>query len=154
MFKMRSFQLFRYSPPKKTVADYSEAEKEQFRVAFKPIATRYRIFGYFFLSLCFVVFAPIVFFKQDKWLWVFVSVIACVFLYSLFFAPACPACELSVDDRIRTFCPECGGKVSPGGFFKAPQCLSCGKDLWWGKRRSYKIRCCTHCGVFPDCKGI
>jgi hypothetical protein len=154
MSEMCLFQRFRYSPPEKTVADYSEPEKEQFRSEFRPIARQHRIFNYVFLIIGIAVFLLLILSKRNDWWLLFLSVLAFGILYSLLFDPVCPACERRVNGRIRTFCPECGGKVSPGGSFKAPQCLSCGMDLWRGKRRSYKIRCCTHCGVFLDGKGI
>jgi hypothetical protein len=156
MSKMRSFQLFRYSPPEKTAADYTEVEKEQFRKLFEPSAKRYRVYSWIYLVVLFCFFA-LLFFSATKGSWMtllFVGLIALFVLLSVFLRPLCPACKREVDGAVRTFCPECGGKVSPGGFFKPPQCLSCGKDLWRGKRRSYKIRCCTHCGVFLDGKGI
>jgi predicted RNA-binding Zn-ribbon protein involved in translation (DUF1610 family) len=154
MAGMRSFRIFKYSPPERTAADYSESEKEHFRVAFKAIALRYRIFGYSFLALGLAGFLLLVLSKQNYRWWLFFSIMVFAVIYSLLFGPLCPACKRKVEDGVRTFCPECGGKLRSGGFLKAPQCLSCGKDLWRGKRRSYEIRCCTHCGVFLDGKGI
>lgn len=153
MSRARSFGFCKYSPPEKTVADYSEFEKERFRAAFKPIANRHRIIGFILLGLCFTVFLLSVLLKRDNWWW-FCCVVLFAIIYSILLGPVCPACKLKVDDAVRAFCPECGGKASEGRFFKAPECLSYGQHLRRGKRRSYKIRCCTHCGVFLDSKGI
>jgi hypothetical protein len=154
MSEIRSFRLFQYSPPEKTAANYSEAEKEQFRSEFSHIARQYRIYNYVVLIMGVAAFLLLILSKRnDSWYWFF-SFLALAILYSILFGPVCPACKQRVDGRIRTFCPECGGRVSPGGFCKAPQCLSCGVDLWQRRRRSYKIRFCTHCGVFLDGIGI
>lgn len=154
MSESRPFRFFRYLPPEKTATDFSDSEKDQLRASFKPAAMRYGIDGYIFIILSFASFLFRAFSKQeDRW-WLFCGVILFGIIYSILFGPTCQACKRRVDDGVRTFCPECGGKVSPGRFLKAPQCLSCGKDLWQGKRRSYKRRCCTHCGLFLDDKGI
>ncbi len=156
MNEYRSFRLFKYSPPEKLAVDYTEVEKEQFREQFRPIAKRDRVYSWIYLVVLFCFFA-LLFYSAIKGSWVtrlFMGLgVIFIFLY-VFLRPLCPACKRGVDEMVRTFCPECRGKVSPGGFFKAPQCLSCGLDLWRGKGRSYKIRCCTHCGVFLDGKGF
>jgi hypothetical protein len=154
MSEYRSFRLFKYSPPEKTVADYSDAEKEQFQAAFKPIAKRYRLFSYIILAICIGSFLLLAVSSREDWWWLFCSVILFGIGYSILCGPVCPACKRKVDDGVKTFCPECGSKVSPGKLFKAPFCLSCGKRLLGGKRRSYEICCCTHCGIFLDGKGI
>jgi len=154
---VQSFQLFKYSPPEKTDADYSEEQKEQYREAFKPIAKRHRIFGYLILISAGFGFLLLSLPKPDYRLWLFFGVFSIIFIgifCSLLFGPLCPACQRKIDDQPRAFCPECGGKVRHGNFLTAPKCYSCGIALRRGKRRSYKIRCCTHCGVFLDAKGI
>ena len=154
MSEYRSFRLFKYSPPDKTAANYSEAEKEQFRIAFRPVASRYRLLGYMFFASLLAGWLFWFFTKRSDWGWAFGGAVIFWIIYWILFGPVCPACKRKVDNGVRTFCPECGGKVRPGSFFKATHCLSCGKDLWCGKRCSYEIHCCTHCGIFLDGKRI
>jgi hypothetical protein len=154
---MRSFRLFseKYLPPKKMAADYSEIEKEQFRIAFGPIARRYRIFHYAFSIFGLAIFLFVLFSKQnDRW-WLFFGVILLGIIYSILFAPICPACQRKIDDGVQKFCPECGSNdLTPQSFMLWARCHSCGITLRRRKGRSYKIRCCTNCGVFLDGKGI
>jgi RNA polymerase subunit RPABC4/transcription elongation factor Spt4 len=154
---MRSFRLFsgENQPPEKTAADYSEVEREQFQIAFVPVARRYRIFHYSFLFLGLATFFICFFSKQnDRW-WLFFGVILFGVIYALLFAPTCPACHRKIDDGIQKFCPECGSNdLTPQSFMLWARCHSCGKTLGRRKGRSYKIRCCTNCGVFLNDKGI
>jgi hypothetical protein len=157
---MRSFQLFRYSPPEKTAADYTEVEKEQFREQFKPIARRYRMCSRIFLVGIFCCFALLLFFATKSaalYSWiilVFIGLVALFVSVSIFWPPLCSACKRRVDGEARTFCPVCGGKVERSGFLKIPYCPSCDTVLRRGRIRIYDVRCCTHCGVFLDGKGI
>jgi hypothetical protein len=156
MSKMRSFQLFHYSPPEKTAADYTEVEKEQFREQFRPIAKRYRVYSWIYLVVLFSFFA-LLFYSATKGSWVtllFIGLVALFILLYVFLRPLCPACKRGIDGEVRTFCPVCGGKVERRGFMKMPYCSSCDIVLRRGRSKNYDVRCCTHCGVFLDGKGI
>jgi hypothetical protein len=154
----RSFQLSTYSPPKKNAADYSEAEKEKFRAAFEPIAEKNRAYNYISIGAACVAAIIFIIFRNNVWPWGVAGLVAFNLLYYFWlYRTACPACGRKTDDRIRTFCPICGGKIIPGNGSLAPECLSCGKgDSWFGKRRRrlYKIKHCTHCGIFLDEQGF
>jgi hypothetical protein len=160
MSDYRSFRLYRFSPPEKTVSDYSEAEREAFREQFKPAAKNYKVTTRIFISIGIVFFVGFFISEKNNSLlsylmpWLFLGYIVVFISFLLVSSPVCPACKRKVDDRIETFCPECGGRVRPRSFLKSAQCLSCGEDLWRGRRRSFRIRCCTHCGVFLDVKGL
>ncbi len=80
----------------------------------------------------------------------------CHSLFQSLLRPICPACNRKVEVSVRKFCPECGSSdLTPKSFLLSAKCHSCGVNLRRGKGgRSYKIRCCTHCGVFLDGKGI
>jgi len=155
MGEYRSFRLLKYSPPEKTAANYSESEKNQFQESFKRRARDYRIFKYVVLGLFLVfAFALIKFSRAEEFYLSLTFVCTYVFLY-LLFRPLCPACSRNVMAEVKIFCPECGSdRISPGGFMRAKECLSCGEVLRQGKGRSYKVRRCTHCGVFLDAKGL
>jgi hypothetical protein len=155
MTEYKSFRLFRYSPPAKMAPDYSEAEKDEFRAAFGPVARRERIFGRVFLVLVIAGFLLFIFSKQNDMWWLFCGVILLAISYAVLFGPVCPACKRRIDDGVRKFCPECGSSdLTPRSFLLWARCHSCGTELRQRKGRSYKIRCCTHCGVFLDAKGI
>ena len=160
MSEYLSFRLFRYTPPEKTAADYTEIEKARFREEFKPVAKRYRIRSRIFLVGILCSFILLFLFTPkgaviNSWATpVFVVFVLLFVLFSLFSPPLCPACEQKVDSEVRTFCPVCGGKVDRRGFLKIPYCSSCDIVLRRGKSRIYDVRCCTHCGVFLDGKGI
>jgi len=160
MLKMRSFRLFRYSPLEKTAADYTESEKDHFREQFKPSARCYRVRSRIFFVGIFCCFALLLFFATKSavlhsWVTlVFIGLVALFISLSIFLPPLCSACKQRVDGEVRTFCPVCGGKVERRGFLKIPYCASCDIVLRRGKSRIYDVRCCTHCGVFLDGKGI
>jgi len=149
--------LFGYVPPTKLVSDYNESEKAQFQKTFQPRARDYRYFKYVFYGLLIGASVFILLSKdRDSWYLFFGLFGIYIVLYSFLFKPECPACKRNVDVRVRTFCPECGSnKISPGGFMRSTECLSCGEILRQGRNgRMYKVRYCTHCGVFLHSKGI
>jgi predicted RNA-binding Zn-ribbon protein involved in translation (DUF1610 family) len=149
--------LFSYVPPTKLVSDYDESEKAQFQKAFQPRTRDYRYFRYLFGGLLVVAFAFLVFSKEhDGWYLFFGLFGIYIIFYNLLFKPVCPACKRNVAVSVRIFCPECGSrKISSGGFMRSRECLSCGKILRQGRNgRMYKVRYCTHCGVFLHPKGI
>jgi len=148
---------FEYVPPAKLVSDYDESEKAEFVKVFRPRARDYRCFKALFVCSFIALIVALFVFKSDGlfgWFSGFVGVY--LVLYFTLFKPRCPACGKNADTCVRTFCPECGSrKISPGGFMRSIECLSCGEVLRRGKGgRGYRVRYCTHCGVFLDNKGI
>jgi hypothetical protein len=63
----------------------------------------------------------------------------------------CPACHNHLyAPRLGDYCPECGNShLDKSSRRLGPKCEDCGKRL-----TRYKIRACTHCGVFLDEKGF
>jgi ribosomal protein S27E len=158
MSEYRTFRLFKYSPPEKTAANYSEAEKEQFQKSFQPVARDYRILKVSFYVLLVGAVGFMLISKQHWDGYLFFGFFGIyVLLYYFLFKPVCPACKRNADVTVRTFCPLCGSnKINFGGFMRSTECLSCGEILRQGKggRRLYKVRYCTHCGIFLDAQGI
>jgi predicted RNA-binding Zn-ribbon protein involved in translation (DUF1610 family) len=163
---LKSFRLYWQYPvvaPRRVVADYQPEELEQFRAEFRPVVERNRRLariGYVVLA---VAFASIL----GGWIfpnllpWIMASFAACWLTLMLFaFLTArqeCPACHNALDQGVGAYCPECGvNALQRGSWFRVPSCSSCGKEMRRGKgrRRHYKIRACTHCGVTVDKKGI
>jgi hypothetical protein len=77
----------------------------------------------------------------------------------------CPGCQQDLEvAKLGDYCPDCGAKetiekkeVLTGAInTKHPKCTSCGTKFTAGRsgKRIYRIRFCTHCGVFLDDKGI
>jgi hypothetical protein len=69
----------------------------------------------------------------------------------------CPACHNRLASRrLGSYCPECGSdQLEAGNWYRAWRCNACGKRLAHDKEGPcYKIRYCTHCGVFLDEKGL
>lgn len=145
-----------YVPPTKLVSDYSESEKLQFRETFRPRAKQYRYFKYCIYSLLIIAFVSLFFSKNNDQLILFFGLIGIYAILYNVFKPLCPACKRNVDVCVRAFCPECGSsRIDLSGFMRSTECLSCGAILRQGRNgRQYKVRCCTHCGVFLDGKGI
>jgi hypothetical protein len=175
MAGMRSFHFFSEegSPPEKTAADYSEAEKTQFKKNFEPTAKNYRRFSkivtamFLLLGVLFLIFFILGSnkFLPEKYVgWVFIpwgsllliSIVAALVL-GVKHDPACPACKRGVGRALKTFCPECGSnQFVLGSLSERSHCSSCKKSFISGGMggRSYKIRFCTHCGILLDDKGI
>jgi hypothetical protein len=161
---MKSFRLYfnKFEPPARFAPDFTAEELSDFRDAFRAPAERSRRYmriGYFVLGLGFL-FILSGFVLPKAYLpyeaggfitcWLTLPILA--YKCSL---PDCPACHNALDQRLGSFCPECGARaLSSGGLFRAPQCSSCGRAMYRRKGRGYKIRACTHCGVMLDEKGL
>jgi hypothetical protein len=147
--------------PARLVADYSAEERSLLREAFSPIAANYRRHQQ--IAMCGVVgivisvLVAILFRELGPWLvfplalfWLFA---ACV----MWSAPGlvCPGCRNPMNRGFGRYCPECGSEpLQPGNWFRPPRCITCGKCLRGAKRRRYKIRSCTHCGLMLDDAGV
>jgi hypothetical protein len=73
----------------------------------------------------------------------------------------CPSCRTNLENLER-YCPVCGldGLEKAATFFKSidpeMKCARCDK-IWMpgvGVNRKFKIRYCSHCGVFLDNEGV
>lgn len=159
---MSLIHAFRYSAPSKMAADYTDAEKAQFKEEFGPTAKRYRLCSNLMVGallvwgfLLVISATEVLPFSMDwlgglfLFLW-----LAIIGSWLVFGQPVCPACGRGVDRALRTICPECGGRLVPGKIFRLPSCSSCAKSLGGGKSRHYTVRYCTHCGILLDERGI
>jgi hypothetical protein len=166
MKKQHSFRFVNYSPPQKTVEDYSDAEKKLFKTEFQSTAENYRrgskfvAVGFFSFVALFITFwvlgaNGIISQKFNGFFVICFVVLLITFIFAILILaikhdPICPACDNAVDRVLKTFCPECGAD----NLFSRTECSSCGKKLFRGKGRRYTIKFCTHCGILLDDKGI
>lgn len=151
--------------PQRFVTDHTTEEQIQFREAFQPLAKRYRRFnlivgmGFVSGAICLVLAMN---FKDTWFIWPLVGIFICSLLLVLcsvfvgcFRMPSCPACHNAIWETFGAYCPECGAKTLDHRTWPfSPRCLTCGQSMRRGRRRLYKIRACTHCGVMLDEIGL
>lgn len=141
---------------------FTEEEQRRFREIFAPGARKYRFISRFvraIVGICFVIASTG--FLLSKIFLGFVGVLfvfwSVLLLFSLIQSELkCPAChEKPLSRDLGSYCPECGAaSIQPGGWLRSPRCDSCRKTLRWRKRRWYRVRACTHCGLTLDEKGL
>jgi hypothetical protein len=162
-------------PVTKTASDYSQEDLLRFREQFKPVREKLHRLRRYFALICvpaFLVFisdlAVLIYLKdlpdgiQHLMVYIFVFVLLFIFACSTFFQfflsrIQCTACHNRLDFcKHVDYCPECGSnQLDAGNWFKFPRCNACGRKLASGRGgRCYKIRFCTHCGVFLDEKSF
>jgi hypothetical protein len=149
----------------KTVSDYSMNELIRFREVFARNAARYRSYGrrlLVALAVGIVVAVVSINFLPKALLgWIFGALIVSFFgllFHGLSNRPLleCPACHNELDSKVLgPYCPECGSdQFVPAGLLRPPNCRACGRIMFEGKGRSWKIRACTYCGVILDEEGV
>lgn len=157
---MKSFRLYRPIPVERFVSDYSAEEREGFQEKFRPVADAYRrrmrkallVLG---ASLICGIFSFAIPTSHPGW--GVGGIMACM-LVLLFFTTArceCPGCHNDLARGLGAYCPECGARsLQQNKWLGTGYCLSCGKELLQGKGHRYKVRACTHCGLFLDARGL
>jgi hypothetical protein len=161
---MKSFRLDCLRPvttPVREIADYSVEERSRFRDAFSSVASDYRRrrrIGYI-VAVGFVmcILLSIVFSKMLPWLAIPALTFWIIGLVTVMRGESlvCPGCSNSIEYSFGRYCPECGSsQLQPGGWFRSRHCAACGKSIRRYKRRNYKIRACTHCGLVLDNTGL
>lgn len=140
------------------VKDYKADELELFREQLRPVASRYRwhirlfllgVAGFLGNIVCGVIF-------RMEWFFVPAIIFHLVGLAAGLTVPLleCPACNGCLY-RFKRYCPECGStKFEAEGGSLPSYCGSCQKQLRSGKRRNFKVRSCTHCGIPLDEQGL
>ena len=161
---MKSFRLHRHKlmPITEFILHFPHDEQMRFREAFRPALERYRRqlrFAYW-PGAVFVISGILATADWNmypkSWRYWFLGVSICAFAVVGTLGPRlpkCPACGNRLGYKGR-YCPECGGELETVGWFSVPRCRSCHKILHSARTRNFKIRGCTHCGVFLDEKGL
>ncbi len=161
---VKSFRLYSGTtkPPRRYASELPPEELSRLREIFRPMATRYRRHmrtAYIVVGVSFACILLGMVLPKTLFPWFLGGFFVC-WLTLLFFAflsplPDCPVCHNRLDRDFGAFCPECGARaLQPGSWFRAPQCLSCGRAMRRGKSRGYSIRACTHCGVMLEERGL
>jgi len=160
MSEVKSFRLHvpRPTPVTRFVTDYTEEERARFREVFQPIAEHYRRRSRIAsLGIVAAIFSIIIGFALPKSYAIWPGIVSiCALLFTFLVSPripTCPACGNALGCRFGRYCPECCGELEPARWWRGPLCRSCG-TLYWGKRRNFDLRVCTHCGVLLDARGL
>ena len=158
---------------------YTAEETAQFQILFWPVAHKYRrchrtamwLLGTGFVILIGGVIGrnglqfvyghdvvPKIVMNVITWV-AFAGIIVATGLLASRPTLTCPACRGSLDQRIVNYCPECGSDRLGKDWLKQPQCRSCGASLKHirtksGRKRVYRVRACTHCGLMLDHEGL
>ena len=161
---MKSFRLHippMIVAPAREVKDYSLEERTKLRDTFSSVATAYR------RNLRIVIYAGCGFAGFVLLGWVlpksllpwcigFAIIPWLISMFALTSSPrlACPGCSNDIEFCFSRYCPECGGRNIQVGSSRSAHCDDCQLSLRRGRRRNYKIRACTHCGLMLDDKGL
>lgn len=165
-------------PVTKKASDYTEEELKQFRKQFAVTIERMRRKVRSLLWICIGVglafildIVTLVLDHQEHgpgkaeflsicvfW-FLFLLFWACVILVIFYYRqPECPACHNRLNAYpLGDYCPECGSnQLEKKKIIRySYKCRACGKRLKWGKYgKHFRIRICTHCGIFLDEKGF
>ncbi len=154
-------------PSPKPASEYLPEEQARFRQNFRPRLADFRhhqlVEKRIMLFVGFPLFGVICLAPKGNsgpiLMWIWFVFIAALVLYSTFFRPklACPACLQNLEDRKDgNYCPACSSTpLERKGWLHLPKCNVCGEKMRTGKGgRRYKIRHCTHCGLFLDEAGF
>jgi hypothetical protein len=148
--------------PERCVEQIPRQEQERLREFFVPAVKKFRrisrvamiIVGGCFICvlLCFVL-------PKQMFGWLMAGFLICWLALAsvIVMAPAlrCPACGNDIQNNFGPYCPECSARsLQPAGWFRAPHCQTCGRDMRRNRTRHYRIRACTHCGLWLDDKGL
>ena len=66
----------------------------------------------------------------------------------------CPACRKSLTPAKGRYCPQCGAESYRAGSGRCEDCGGRIEEDSGDDARSYRVRGCTHCGVFLDQRGL
>lgn len=157
---MKSFRLYKPVPVQRFVTDYTVEERNRLKEEFRPIAEKYnhRMRLGIWVIATILVFGIFVF-LLPKWLqgWLVGGFFCCWFIlmYLATVRCECSGCHNDLAHGFGHYCPECGERsLQPGRWLSPPWCTSCCKRMSQGKGRRYKVRACTHCGLFLHDQGL
>jgi hypothetical protein len=166
VIKRRRLQFFvrvNSGLPATFVDRFTAPGRYSFQAAFAPRARRYRLstrivvglllgFGFGILS---AMNLPV---SESSRLWIVLPSALLLPLAVLFHLSnlrlRCPSCRRALTPAKGRYCPQCGSEEYLAG---SGQCEDCGgliKEDSGDDARSYRVRGCTHCGVFLDQQGL
>ena len=149
--------------PSTFVDRFATSGRHSFEAAFAPRARRYRLstrlavvllIG-FAVGLFAAVKLPV---TEGVRMWIVLPSAAllplAVFVHLINLRLRCPSCKRSLTPAKGRYCPQCGDEAYQAG---SGWCDGCGSRIEEGSgddARSYRVRGCTHCGVFLDGQGL
>lgn len=147
--------------PLRCSSDYSPAETLRFQNTFSSDARDYRFwwrtfYSGFGVALAFGVGGVFVFEKVEYAFIPMCAVLLFVVLF-LFWYPelTCPGCANHLERHFGSYCPQCGLEgLVPADRRDWPHCSKCGDLVRAKSGRTYKIRCCSCCGLSLSSDGV
>jgi hypothetical protein len=163
-FRLQVSLRFNSGLPEDFVDCFRATGRHSFEAAFVPRARRYRrstliaigLMAGFILAGFAAMSLPV---PDSARLWIVGSfaallpVAVIILIVNLWLR--CPGCGKSLTSTKGLYCPMCGSAQYRGGVH-SKVCPGCGGTIYAGgdNARPYRIRGCTHCGVFLDEKGL
>ena len=77
-----------------------------------------------------------------------------VFVHFLNRRLRCPRCRKALTPAKGRYCPQCGAEEYQAGLGRCEDCGGRIEEETGEDARSYRVRGCTHCGVFLDERGL
>jgi len=155
---VKSFRLYKPLPVTRPASTYTSEERPRFEADFRPRVKRYRrrlrIAHVAMILFAGMLIGGLLAPKQLFHYFALGAVSAWVIgVLTAPRMPTCPACENLIDVCFGEHFPECGAGLDKRPWL-GPLCPKCGKRLLWGRRRNFKVRYCTHCGLELDEAGF
>jgi Zn finger protein HypA/HybF involved in hydrogenase expression len=157
--------FFRINPglPPTFVDRFATTGRRSFEAAFAPRARRYRrstrivivlLIGFGLGSLA-AINLPV---PENARLWIVLPSAAllplAVLIHLVNLRLRCPSCRRSLTPAKGRYCPQCGGEGYQAGSGRCEDCGGRIEEETAEDSRSYRVRGCTHCGVFLDARGL
>jgi hypothetical protein len=166
VIKRHRFQFFiRLSPglPTNFPDRFTSPGRYSFEAAFAPRARRYRssnrlvimLLVGFALGTMTTMILPV---REPARLWMVAASMAllpvAVIIHFVNRWLRCPSCHKALAPAKGAYCPQCGSDAYRAGSRWCEDCRSRIEEETGDDSRSYRIRGCTHCGVFLDEQGL
>ena len=166
MIKGRRLQFFvriNSGLPPTFVDRFTAPGRYSFEAAFAPRARRYRrtnrigvgLLVGFGVGLLSAVNLPV---SDSSQLWIALPsallLPLAVLVHLINLRLRCPSCRRALTPAKGRYCPQCGSEEYLAGSGRCEDCGGLIKEASGDDARSYRVRGCTHCGVFLEQQGL